>query len=143
MARESGSKDAGVRGQDFVSAVDRLRRDAAPVIAKALDLDRAEAAEAALNAMTELALAARAMVRALPLPPESRRHVENAEREAVRAAKLALASIDKKAKQKGSSTKLRQVAVDFKAAPEPAKPKKRTKKAPAGARKRPAKRRKK
>lgn len=138
MARDSGSGDPDGKGEDFESAVDRLRRDAAPVIAKALDLDRAEAAEAALNAMAEMALAARALLRALPLPPESRRHVENAEREAVRAAKMAMASFDKRAKKRGAPTKLRQVQVDFKA-PSAAKPKK----APAGGRKRSGKRRKK
>jgi hypothetical protein len=112
LARKSGSSEDG---QDFERAVDRLRREAAPALAKALDLDRAEAAEAALNAMAEVALAARAFVRALPMPPASRVHLENAEREALRAARLAVASVGKaKRGRKGKrGAALKEVQVDF------------------------------
>lgn len=146
MARKSGSEGADGMGEDFVSAVDRLRRDAAPVIAKALDLDRAEAAEAALNAVTELALAARALLRALPLPPDSLQHVENAEREAIRAAKLAVASLDKEAKKRGRSAKLQKVSVDFGPAPptkRKASPPGKQKRSQGGKRKRSSRTRKK
>lgn len=97
-----------------MSAVERLRREAAPVMAKALDIDRAEAAEAALNAATEFALAARELLRALPLPPEARTHVDRAEREAVRAAKLVLVSLDKGARNRTGTSPLKEVRVAFK-----------------------------
>jgi hypothetical protein len=114
LTKKSGSKGSARAGDDFESAVERLRREAAPVIAKALDLDRAEAAEAALNAATEFALAARELLRALPLPPEARTHVDRAEREAVRAAKLLLASMDKGARRGRGDAPLKEVRVAFK-----------------------------
>jgi len=113
LTSKSASRHASDSQDDFVSAVERLRGQAAPAIAKALDLDRAEAVEAALNAVAELALAARELLRALPLPPESRTHIENAEREAVRAARLAVASLDKAARGRAGGAPLKRVRVAF------------------------------
>jgi 2-methylcitrate dehydratase PrpD len=68
----------------------RLKGEAAPAVAKALNLDSAEAVESAMNAALEVAMAARALVRSLPLPAEARLHLDRAESEAVRAAQLAV-----------------------------------------------------
>jgi hypothetical protein len=113
LTKKSGSRGTAAGADELPAAVDRLRRQAAPALAKALELDRAEAAEAALSAVAELALAAREFVRALPLPPESRKHMEAAEREALRAARLAVASFDKHAKGRAQGSQLKEVKVDF------------------------------
>lgn len=110
MAKKSDSKRTGDGGVDEV--VERLRRDAAPSIARALNLDSAEAVEAAINAAVELLLAARATVRALPLPPEARSHLDRAESEAIRAARMAARGVRVPAK-KGTAGPARQVKVEF------------------------------
>src|SRR5882762_7759962 len=88
LAKKSNSK--GRAAVNFEEVAERLRREAAPILARALNLDRAEALEAAV----EVGLAARALVRALPMPPESRAHLDRAEREALRAARLAVSGLN-------------------------------------------------
>jgi hypothetical protein len=113
MAKKSDSRRTGDAGLDDV--VEKLRRDAAPALARALNLDSAEAIEAALNSGMELLLAARAVVRALPLPPEAREHLDRAESEALRAARMAARGVKMPGgKREGSAAK--QVKVDFGAA---------------------------
>lgn len=110
MAKKSDSRQTGDGGLDEV--LDKMRRQAAPSLAQALNLDSAEAIEAALNAGVELVLAARAVVRALPLPPEARKHLDRAEAEALRAARMAARGLNRPGgKKKGLAPK--QVKVDF------------------------------
>jgi hypothetical protein len=110
MAKKSGSKGRQGNGED--SVFDGLKRDAAPALAKALNLDSAEAVEAAMNAGIELFMAARAVVRAMPLPPEARAHLDRAEVETLRAARMAARGmgVAKPAKGQGPAKK---VSVDF------------------------------
>lgn len=110
MAKKSGSKRTGVDEIDEV--VGRLRREATPAVAKALNLDSAEAVEAALNAAVELAMAARAVLRAMPMPPEARAHVDRAESEALRAARMAVKGFGAASKPSRASG-ARPVKVDF------------------------------
>jgi len=114
LAKKSDSKRTGDEGVDEV--VERLRRDAAPSIARALNLDSAEAVEAAINAAVELLLAARATVRALPLPPEARSHLDRAESEAIRAARMAARGV-RGPSRKGAAGPAKQVKVEFGEAP--------------------------
>lgn len=111
MAKRSGSRTAANEQIDEVVA--KLKRDAAPAVARALNLDSAEAVEAALNAGVELVLAARAVVRALPLPPDARAHLDRAEGEALRAARMAVRGIDRSSLKKRAAGAT-QVKVDFK-----------------------------
>lgn len=111
MAKKSGSRTASESEIDEV--VSKLKREAAPAVAKALNLDSAEAVEAAVNAGVELALAARAVVRALPMPPDARAHLDRAEAEALRAARMAVRGIDR-AGLKRRAAGAKQVKVDFK-----------------------------
>jgi hypothetical protein len=110
MPKRSGSK--GKPGNGVESVVDGIKRDAAPALAKALNLDSAEAVEAAMNAGMELFLAARAVIRSMPLPPEARAHLDRAEVETLRAARMAARGmgVAKRAKAQGPAKK---VAVDF------------------------------
>lgn len=110
MAKKSDSRRTGDEGVDEV--VERLRQDAAPSLARALNLDSAEAVEAAINAAVELLLAARATVRALPLPPEARSHLERAEAEALRAARMAARGV-RAPGRKGGPGPATQVKVEF------------------------------
>jgi len=111
LAKKSSPKRSAT--DTFEAAADRLRRDAAPILAKALNLDRAEALEAAVNAAVEVGLAARALVRALPMPPESRAHLDVAEREALRAARLAVRGLNGRRKGGAAHTDARKVDVQF------------------------------
>ena len=111
MAKKPDPRAA--RADSFEEVAERLRREAGPVLARALNLDRAEAVEAAVNAAVEVGLAARAVVRALPMPPESRAHLEAAEREALRAARLAMHSLHGRRKAAKDRTAARKVEVDF------------------------------
>jgi hypothetical protein len=119
VAKKSGSKrtDGGSGGLEGVMA--GLKRDTAPALAKALNLDSAEAVEAAMNAAMEVALAARAVIRAMPMPPEAREHLDRAEAETLRAARMAARGLNLKpaAKKTGPA---KRVAVDFKAPAQPA-----------------------
>lgn len=108
MAKKSGSKG---KDSDAVDDVMRgLKRDTAPALAKALNLDNAEAVEAAMNAGIELVLAARAVVRSMPLPPEARAHLDRAEAETLRAARMAARGLSVPGSGKGPATRVR---VDF------------------------------
>ena len=111
MAKKSSSKGRAPEGFDELA--DRLRREAAPILARALNLDRAEALEAAVNAAVEVGLAARALVRALPMPPESRAHLERAEHEALRAAKLAVRGLNGRRKGGTPPRAAQKVDVEF------------------------------
>ena len=122
MAKKSDSKRTGDEGVDEV--VERLRRDAAPSIARALNLDSAEAVEAAINAAVELLLAARATVRALPLPPEARSHLDRAESEAIRAARMAARGARVRSR-KGAEGPAKQVKVEFGQGPRRPAPKRK------------------
>jgi hypothetical protein len=105
-----GKSNSRRGGQDgFEEMAERLWRQAAPTLARALNLDRAEAAA---NVVLEVGLAARAFMRALPMPAESRQHLDKAEQELLRAARLAVRGID--ARRKGRSKEgARKVVVDF------------------------------
>lgn len=109
-AKKSGSERSTPREVEEV--VSRLKRDAAPAVAKALNLDSAEAVEAALNASVELFLAARSVVRAMPLPAEARAHLDLAEAESLRAARMAMRGVSGSA-LRGRSGPAREVRVDF------------------------------
>ena len=112
MAKKSGSKDKAKA--DFEDVVHRLKKDASPALARALDLDQAEAFEAALNTAVEMALAARAYMRALPMPAESREHLDRAEQEALRAARLAVKSFGRARRGASGAPGLKNVPVEFK-----------------------------
>ena len=120
MAKKSGSKRKADAQVDEV--VERLRKDAAPALARALNLDSAESVEAALNAAVELLLAARATVRALPLPAEAREHLERAEAEGLRAARMAAKGMTRPG-GKSKSGAAKRVNVDFAAPAKPRGPK--------------------
>src|SRR5882762_5632592 len=111
LAKKSKSK--GRAADNFDEVAERLRREAAPILARALNLDRAEALEAAVNAAVEVGLAARALVRALPMPPESRAHLDRAEREALRAARLAVSGLNGRRKEGAPRGGARKVEVEF------------------------------
>ena len=111
MAKKSGSKRKDESPLDGV--VDGLKRDAAPALAKALNLDSAEAIEAAMNAGVELMLAARAVVRSMPLPADARTHLDRAEAETLRAARMAARGLNLKATPKSAGA-AKKVDVDFK-----------------------------
>lgn len=127
MAKRSGSRKAAAPAGRAARAapeapaapggigevVDKLKREAAPAMAKALNLDSAEAVEAALNAGLELLLAGRAVLRSLPLPPEAREHLDRAEGEALRAARMAVKGVDA-AGLSGARRGATRVPVDFK-----------------------------
>ena len=123
MAKKSGSKGSGKA--DFEDVVHRLKKDASPALARALDLDQAEAFEAALNTAVEMALAARAYMRALPMPPESREHLNKAEQEALRAARLAVKSFGKARRGGPGAAGPKKVPVDFKSDASPNRSKSR------------------
>ena len=110
MAKKSGSKGKQAEGVEGFAA--GLRRDAAPALAKALNLDSAEAVEAAMTAGIELFLAARAVVRSMSLPPEARAHFDRAEAETLRAARMAARGmgVSPSTKKRGPAKK---VSVDF------------------------------
>ena len=110
MAKKSGSRRSGAGEIDDV--VRGLKRDAAPALAKALNLDNAEAIEAAMNAGIELVLAARAVVRSMPMPPEARAHLDRAEAQTLRAARMAARGLN----VPGASARkgpAKRVSVDF------------------------------
>jgi hypothetical protein len=110
MAKKSGSKRQAETEIDEVVA--RFRREAAPAVAKALNLDSAEAVEAAIAAGVELLLAARAVVRSMPLSAEAHEHLDRAEREAIRAARMTVRGVEGMGgKHRPSSAK--EVKVDF------------------------------
>jgi len=110
MAKKSGSRR---KTADEIEGVVRgLKRDAAPALAKALNLDSAEAVEAAMNAGVELVLAARAVVRSMPLPPEARAHLDRAETETLRAARMAARGLNLNQAGKGRRP-AKRVRVDF------------------------------
>lgn len=112
MKGKSGSKRG--KEDDLEEVVARMRKEAGPVLAKALNLERAEAVEAGVNAMAEFVLAARAFLKALPLPPETRAHLDKAEAEAVRAARLAMKELDlRPSRTAPGSAPARQVKVKF------------------------------
>ena len=110
MAKKSGSK--GKQGEGVDHVFDGLKRDAAPALAKALNLDSAEAVEAAMNAGIELFMAARAVIRAMPLPPEARAHLDRAEVETLRAARMAARGMGVAKPSKGQGP-AKKVSVDF------------------------------
>ncbi len=110
MAKKSGSKRQTELEIDEV--VGRLRREAAPALAKALNLDSAEALEAAIASGVELLLAARAVVRSLPLSAEAQEHLDRAEHEAIRAARMAVRGVEGMASKRPPS-RAKEVKVDF------------------------------
>jgi hypothetical protein len=112
LAKKSGSKDPA--GETLEDMAARLKGEAAPAVAKALNLDSAEAVESAMNAALEVALAARALVRSLPLPAEAREHLDRAETEAVRAARLAVQGFKAAATPRKGAQTPTKVRVDFK-----------------------------
>lgn len=111
MAKKSDSR--GKDRDSFEDVASKVRAGAAPALAKALNLDSAEAVESAMNAAIEIALAARAFVRSLPLPPEAREHLDRAEREAIRATKLAVKGIEGAGRARKTGGGLRKVTVEF------------------------------
>lgn len=111
MAKKSGSR--GKDRDSFEDVASKVRAEAAPALAKALNLDSAEAVESAMNAAIEIALAARAFVRALPLPPEAREHLEQAERDAIRATQLAVKGIEGAGRARNAGGGPRKVTVEF------------------------------
>ncbi len=117
MAKKLGSRGKQAEGVEGVVA--ELKRDAAPALAKALNLDSAEAVEAAMNAGIELFLAARAVVRSMPLPPEARAHLDRAEVETLRAARMAARGMGVSSKARGQGP-AKKVSVDFAGTDRPA-----------------------